>query len=229
MRKLLPEGSRLRKVLALLLAGTLLLTLLPACAAGNGGAEQGPPGFELHEVLLPSSDREKTEYNAEIYGVEPFTLSLYLPEGWSIQERAARQQAGESIYQAVDGIFSVQCILDEAGTPVGSIGYTLAPQYEEEAAMQDPMALFAGITLAEHYFDCKDSFREVNRTEGGLLTGLADVVDRSDTAEDGKELSGNGLLARDEQIGVYVAVEFALDELDEEQLLDVAENLRLSR
>ena len=204
--------------------GTESRTIDLLAAAGRDGGEDTSE-YQLHQVILPSSELEKTDDNAEIFEVDPFAVNLYLPAGWTVREAAAMEQEGEEPYPAVDGIFSIQCILDETGRPVGSLGYNLAPTYEE--AIDDPMALFAGITLAKHSFDCRESFVPVTEGEG-LLVGTADVVQEY-SANEGRETTRNrGILLREERFGVYVAIELDSGVLTQEQTLDIAARLSLS-
>lgn len=178
--------------------------------------------YEVHQVALPSSLLEKNDYNAEIFEIDPFAVNLYLPVGWTVQEAAIRQQEGRETYPAAVGLFSVQCILDETGRPVGSLGYNLAPVYEETT--DNPMALFAGITMADHHFDVWETFVPVVEDDG-LVVAMADVVQNEGETE---EIRNRGILLRDEAFGVYVAVELDSGALTEEQALDIAARLSLS-
>lgn len=181
--------------------------------------------WELHQVVLPSSLLEKNDYNAEIFAIAPFAVNLYLPVGWTVREAASMRQEGEEIYPTVDGLFSVQWILDETGQPVGSLGYNLAPVYEEET--DDPMALFAGITMAKHRFDVFETFAPVTEDDG-LLVARTDVVQEYSPAEEGEAARNHGILLRDEEFGVYVAIELDSDVLTEEQVAGIAAQLSLS-
>lgn len=191
-----------------------------------GRSSQGDSaGYELHQVVLPSSEREKNSNNAEIFEIDPFAVNLCLPAGWTVREAASMSQEGKETYPAVDGIFSIQCILDETGRPVGSLGYNLAPTYEYET--DDPMALFAGITMAKYRFDVWETYDPVVEA-GGLTVALTDVVQEYSHPEGIETTSNRGFLLRDEGIGVYVAVELESGALTDEQTLAIAGQLSLS-
>lgn len=181
--------------------------------------------YEPHQIVLPSSLLEKNSYNADIFEIDPFAVNLYLPAGWTVQEAAGMLREGQETYPVVDGLFSVQCILDETGRPVGSLGYNLAPTYED--ATDDPMALFAGITMAKHFFDCRETFEPVLETDG-LLVATADVVQDYSANEGREETRNRGILLRDEKAGVYAAIELDSGALTGEQVLMIAERLSLS-
>lgn len=188
-------------------------------------ASEADGNWELHQVVLPSGLLEKNSYNAEIFEITPFAVNLYLPAGWTVREAASMRQEGEETYPVVAGLFSVQCILDETGRPVGSLGYNLAPVYEEKT--DDPMALFAGITMAKHGFDVADTFVPVTEG-GGLLVAMTDVVQDHSPNEGGEAVYDRGILLRDERFGVYVAIELDSGALTEQQTLDIAVRLSLS-
>lgn len=188
-------------------------------------APEADGNWELHQVVLPSSLLEKNSYNAEIFEIAPFAVNLYLPAGWTVREAASMRQEGEEIFPTVDGLFSVQCILDETGRPVGSLGYNLAPVYEE--ATDNPMALFAGITMAKHWFDVADTFVPVAEG-GGLLVAMTRVVQEDSPNEGGGATYNHGILLRDEKFGVYAAIELDSGALTEQQTLDIAVRLSLS-
>lgn len=183
------------------------------------------PGYTLHELTLPSSDAEKTKYNAFVFD-HSFSMSLCLPEGWEIREAAAMKEEGLEVFEAVDGIFSIQCILDEDQVPVGAIGYNEAPTNQTESG--DPMALFAFITMAKHSFICSESppFTWL-RDDGNFLLAVTEVQYDHPPMENLPCTYNRGILARDEKIGVYVAIELDYDSVDEEQLAYIAQSLVL--
>lgn len=194
---------------------TLLFLLPPACA--QPAAHTG--NYEAKTITFPTSKTEMTEFNADIFAVQPFAVELSLPKGWTIQEAAVRASEGKNVFPSVDGIFCIQCILNEKGEPVGSIGYTLAPAVE--AGERDPMALFAGVTLGRHHFDCKETFTPLTDTET-LLTAQTDVVD-----DDVDGSTNFGILLRDETAGVFLAIELQSDAVTTEQASDIAKSLKI--
>lgn len=209
-------------------AVALTALLLSACSSEPAGSENIPDGFSVKYITFPTSLLEKNEYNASVFDIEPFTLEICLPEGWNIQEAAVMSQSGQESFPSVDGIFSVQCLLNEAGKPTGSVGYSLAPIVEE--TNRDPMALFAGITLAQHRFDCKETFTPIVETERQLVA-LADVIysySVNEQSETGDIVRNCGILLRDETVGVYIAIEIQAGALTEEQLMFIATSLSLS-
>lgn len=218
-------GKKLARFLTLILA----TAFLSACAHEPIENEHIPDGYERRYITFPTSLSEKNEYNAPIFDIEPFALEVYLPEGWTIEEAAVATQNGQTPVASVDGIFSIQYLFNEKGEPVGSIGYNLAPAVE--GANRDPMALFAGITLAQHHFDCKEAFTPIIETATQLLA-LTDVIHNYpvDGQTEEKGITTNyGILLRDESIGVYVAIELETDTVTENQVNTIATSLSLRK
>ena len=210
------------------LALLLMSLFLSACAHNPSSSENIPDGYERRYITFPTSLTEKNEYNAPIFDIEPFTLEIYLPEGWTIQESVVMSQNGQNPFANVDGIFSIQSLLNEKGESVGSIGYNLAPVVQD--TNRDPMALFAGITLAQHYFDCKESFVPIIETETQLVA-LTDVIYDcpADDTEGESIITNYGILLRDEVVDVYIAIELAANALTEDHVKTIAASLSLSR
>ncbi len=179
------------------------------------------------EITFPLSTDKKNEYNAHIYETTPFVVSFRLPEGWSVVDDTVLHQNGAEVFPSVDGIFCTVYLLNEKGDAVGSLGYNLAPAVD--AGNRDPMALFAGITLAQHYFDCHDAFTPIRESESQLVA-ITDVITHT-SANDREEnpVSVNkGILLRDEALSVYIAIELQADALTDKQVQEIADSLSLN-
>lgn len=181
-------------------------------------------GYALREITLPADLSGRTEYNADVYDVAPFTLSLCLPEGWTVGSADGRS----GLHPAVDGIFSVQYLFDEEGVCVGNLGYALAPACSPDEA-NVPMALFAGITMSTHSFDCSSAFYVPVRQEDGVTVARTRVVHRVPANETAASPEDNyGVLIRDDALGVYVAIELDSDRVTQEQVEQLTGQLSLS-
>ena len=183
-----------------------------------------PQGYGAQEITLPADLSGRTEYNADVYDVAPFTLSLCLPEGWTVGSADGRS----GLHPAVDGIFSVQYLFDEEGVCVGNLGYALAHACSPDEA-NVPMALFAGITMSTHSFDCSSAFYVPVRQEDGVTVARTRVVHRVPANETAASPEDNyGVLIRDDALGVYVAIELDSDQVTQEQVEQLTGQLSLS-
>ena len=173
-------------------------------------------------IVFPASDNGKTEYNARIYEVEPFTLTIQLPEKWSYNERAPGAEADNRI--ALDAVFSILDILNENGKHVGAVGYNSYEDYE--GAEDDPRAIYAQIALGNDYhFDVRDSYTIVCETTSGA-TATADVY-YSATMNGSKEKNNKGIVSYNRDFHVYIAMEFDCDLVTDEQVHDIAASILL--
>lgn len=209
------------KKLALLLV--ILLLLLPLSCCGKETVEL-PPGYDLCTVILPSSDREKTRFNAPAFEVEPFQVNLPLPSGWTVREGA--ELASEPDFPApIAGLWCIQYLFDEQGTAVGSLGYFLAPVYDDPDTMEDPQALFAGINLARHSFDCKGKYTPVVRKDGLRAATTAVVREALNAAGDEAGPENDGILIRDEKRRICLGIEMEKGRFTPQELTDLATSL----
>ena len=150
----------------------------------------------------------------------PFDLSLWLPEGWT-----AVSANGAALYEIADGLEPLAYLRDEEGDIEGVIGFMPAPDAAE--APEEPMALFAGITLASHHFDCRTAFEPV-LWEGGRLLALTDAVHEFSPQAGEEDYAETGILLRDDNAGVCVAIEIDDDVLPA-AVLRMAHSLQVSR
>ncbi|MCL1793287.1 MAG: hypothetical protein FWG34_05420 [Oscillospiraceae bacterium] len=173
-------------------------------------------------VIFPASDKGKTEYNAAIYEIEPFALSVELPENWSYKEREPGADfAGHFAFFEI--LWSVFDIYDESGEFVGAVGYNIYENYEG-AEEDDPRAIYSQIALGNHYhFDVRESYAVVKETEYGK-TATADVY-YSANINGGTEMKNKGILSYNRDLSVYVAMEFESALVTDEQIANIAKSV----
>lgn len=222
-------------------AAALLLLSLAAC---SGGGTDREPNYSTLPAITPSpvaSEPDETPpptqpgttqpagtgdelitLRAEpaLFDLAPFDLSLRLPEGWT-----AVRAGGAALYDIADGLEPLAYLRDEEGDIEGVIGFMPAPDAAD--APDEPMALFAGITLAKHHFDCRDAFEPV-LWEGGRLLALTDAVREFSPGDGEEDEIDHGILLRDDSAGVCVAIEVD-DDLPLDDVLDMARSLLVSR
>jgi hypothetical protein len=210
----------------IILACVVIFTILTfaACSgstAPNSGAAT-PPQSNNQTVTFPANDKEKTEFNASIYEIAPFDLSVELPNGWTLKERESA--AGFDTDIAIQGVWSVLDIFDENGGHAGAVGYNTYEPYQ--GAEDVPQAIYNQIALGNNYhFDVRDSYTAIRETASGV-TAAADVY-YSASINNGAEKTNKGIVSYNKNLLVYVAMEFASDKITDEQVENIAKSIQL--
>ena len=205
------KTTKLYKKQSLLVAAIILSILLVACAA---------VAYIAFDIRFPFSDKDKTQYNATIYNVEPFQVSLELPEKWGLKERINTAEFNTGV--ALSGMWSILDIVNADQEVVGAIGYNTYEEYE--GAEDVPQAIYNQIALGNDYhFDVRDSYTVMKENEYGN-TAIVDVY-YSASINDGKEKINKGIVSYNKDLLVYVAMEFDDLKTDEVQLELIANSL----
>ena len=172
-------------------------------------------------VTFPVSDKGKTEYNTAIYEIEPFALSVQLPEKWSYKEREPGSNF-DNHSAFIEVIWSVLDIYNENGERVGAVGYNTYEEYE--GAENDPRAIYSQIALGNNYhFDVRDSYTVIKETDSGI-TATADVY-YSASINNGIEMTNKGILSYNRNLLVYIAMEFESALITDEQITNIAQSI----
>jgi ABC-type phosphate transport system substrate-binding protein len=175
-------------------------------------------------VTFPASDRGRTEFNTQIYDVEPFDVRIQLPSGWSFGEKGAGAEPG-GLFPLIS-VWSVKDIFDEDDEIIGVMGFNTYEEYE--GAEDDPRAIYGQIALGNGYhFDVRESYTVVREAEAGK-TATADVY-YSASINNGKEKTNRGIVSYDKDRLVYIAIEFDYDMVTAEQLESIARSIEFAR
>ena len=178
-------------------------------------------GSSIAILTFPVDDYAKTEFNARVYAEKPFSLSLTLPDGWSIK----KQEATEDEFKLLS-VFSKYNILNEDKILVGVAGYNKYEVYE--GAENEPAAIYNQIALGNDYqFDVRETYKVMNETKTGV-TAVTDVY-YSAAVNDGKEKRNKGIVSYNKDMSVYVAFEFNQARITDEQLESVAKSIEIKR
>lgn len=184
-----------------------------SCGSSSGG--------DVATLTFPVDDYAKTEFNTRVYAEEPFSVSLTLPNGWSVK----KQEMVEDKFKLLS-TFSKYNILNEDKVLVGIAGYNKYEVYE--GAENEPAAVYNQIALGNDYhFDVRDTYKVINETETGV-TAVTDVY-YSAAVNDGKEKRNKGIVSYNKDMLVYVAFEFDQDRITVEQLESVAKSIEIKR
>ena len=202
----------MKKTINLLL---ILITVVFVISCGRSS------GSNVATLTFPADDYAKTEFNARVYAVEPFSLSLTLPDGWSVK----KQEAAEDEFKLLS-VFSKYNILNEDKVLVGVAGYNKYEVYE--GAENEPTAIYNQIALGNDYqFDVRETYKVMNETKTGV-TAVTDVY-YSAAVNDGKEKRNKGIVSYNKDMSVYVAFEFNQERITDEQLESVAKSIEIKR
>ena len=172
-------------------------------------------------LTFPVDDYAKTEFNTRVYAEEPFSVSLTLPNGWSVK----KQEMVEDKFKLLS-TFSKYNILNEDKVLVGIAGYNKYEVYE--GAENEPAAIYNQIALGNDYhFDVRETYKVINETKTGA-TAVTDVY-YSATVNDGKEKRNKGIVSYNKDMLVYVAFEFDKESITDEQLESVTKSIEIKR
>jgi len=175
-------------------------------------------------VNFPVSDKGKTEHNAAIYEVEPFTVSMELPNGWTLSERENPEAFNGNF--ALLGVWSIVDIYNANNECIGAMGYNIYEIYE--GAEDVPQAIYNQIALGNNYqFDEREKYTIVRETDYGT-TATANVY-YSANINNGEEMNNKGIVSYNRDFLTYIAIEFAHDMITEEQLKNIAYSINFIR
>ena len=178
-------------------------------------------GSDTATLTFPVDDYAKTDFNAQIYNEEPFSLSLTLPNSWSVK----KQEAAEDEFKLLP-VFSKYNILNEDKILVGVAGYNKYEAYE--GAEDEPAAIYNQIALGNDYqFDVRENYKVMNETKFGV-TAVTDVY-YSAAVNGGKEKHNKGIVSYNKDMSVYIAFEFNWEKITDEQLESVAKSIEIKR
>ena len=175
-------------------------------------------GNRTHQINFPVYD-QRTEYNSEIFDAD-FALLMQLPADWSVEIPSE-----EDIKYPLVGVWNRMGIYDETNNLVGAIGYNIY-----DTAQTEPMAIYNQIALGNHYQFAVhgDDYSDVS-TGDVFVTSTTSVytsaVMASQLGLDSKEVINHGVLCRNSNLGVYVAIEIDNDAMNEAELNNFAHSV----
>jgi len=191
----------------------ITVVFVVSCGRSSGG--------NVVTLTFPVDDYAKTEFNTRVYAEEQFSVSLTLPNGWSVK----KQEMVEDKFKLLS-TFSKYNILNEDKVLVGIAGYNKYEVYED--AENEPAAIYNQIALGNDYhFDVRETYKVINETKTGA-TAVTEVY-YSATVNDGKEKRNKGIVSYNKDMLVYVAFEFDQDRITDGQLESVAKSIEIKR
>lgn len=200
-------------------------------AGGNalpGNSAQPPQGTTIAKeqrtsIVFPAYQGGETEYNAEIYEIDPFTLYIDLPDGWSVKMPAAIDQKAALPFTPV--------YLFDGDTYMGYIGYNTFTLYEEDDVPEGDFykTVYGAIRLGSLYrWDEYIPISTTNTTETALATVHTKEEVEGQSAAAWPEITVPGILSYDKDMLVYVVIQFEKDAVSEDELKAIAKSITLS-
>ena len=199
-----------------------VLVLLGGCSAAQdkaGGAQT---------VSFPANQEGKDEYNAAIYNTEPFTLSVELPEGWTLGDA---KEKGSVV--GPDGLLYTPVGIFREGEQVGTVGFNIYEEAEGVPPEQYYQVVYSAIRLGSVAFWNVDPYQPLCQTDNGETT-LATVCykDPQQMAE-GKSaaevpyIEEQGILSYDRERRVYVGFHFT-ETIEQDELEAIAKSIAIA-
>lgn len=209
------SGKRKVRIIVYALAAALALSLLTGAAIAAA------------RVWLPASFSNLTEYSAEIYSIEPFLVSIDLPEGCVLSTEFINPENAQSGWSPVE--------LQKDGKAVGVMDYNIfeiypdAPKIHEEGfyrMVYNQLMLSVQGNWDNNYTVIKqDDISENAVTEIGILD--PDVYGSGQNDYEIHYLKG--ILAFNTELSVYVNIRLEDGAFTDEQIKEMAASIVLSR
>ncbi len=200
----------LKKLLFFLLP---VLVLLGGCSAAQGKAGGA------QTVSFPANQEGKDEYNAAIYDTEPFTLSVELPEGWTLGDA---KEKGSVV--GPDGLLYTPVGIFREGEQVGTVGFNIYEEAEGVPPEQYYQVVYSAIRLGSVAFWNVDPYQPLCQIGNGETTLATVCYKDPEQMGEGKSAAAipyieeQGILSYDRERRVYVGFHFtetlAQDELE---------------
>lgn len=165
-------------------------------------------------ITFPAYREGREDYNAAIYDIQPFQVSLALPEGWSVRVPPAEDRRTSFAFTPL--------WLYQGEEYAGSIGYNtfeIYPDVPEETFYRMVYnQLMLGSTLS-----WDNDYRVVRELEAGAVATVQIMEQR----EDRSTALRPGILAYDRDQLVYVAIDLENGRLSSHEVLELAASLEI--
>lgn len=223
------EGStkaRIKNVLGykkpafwIVIAALVAVIVLCAALAANPLKEQAA------SVVFPAYQEGKAEYNAKIYETDPFTLSIDLPDGWSVKLPAKEEREAADPNKSFTPVY-----MFSGETYMGYIGYNTFELYEGTTEDNFYRSVYNQLMLGSAV-SWDNDYVPVKETENSCC---ATCRVRYRTAEEGESMAAGedvfypAILAYNKDLLVYVAIQFEENAVTGDELEAIAESITIS-
>ncbi len=206
-KRRVPRPAVVLAVLALLLTGTAAAVIA------------------LSTMRLPATFPNLAEYNARIYGVDPFQVSIQLPEGCTLSTDYLDPVHADA------GFSPVEVQMD--GRAVGVMDYNIFELYPDGPAIHEPgfyrMVYNQLMLQVQGNWDNDYTVVRQDDVSENALTKIAIIQDYGNGRSDNPVTYRPGILAYNTDLMVYVNIWFEEGVFTQQELEDMAVSVRLSR
>lgn len=206
----------------------LLFFLLPVMVLlGGCSAAQGKAGG-AQTVSFPANQEGKDEYNAAIYNTEPFTLSVELPEGWTLGNA---KEKGSAV--GPDGLLYTPVGIFREGEQVGTVGFNIYEEAEGVPPEQYYQVVYSAIRLGSVAFWNVDPYQPLCQTANGETTLATVCYKDPEQMTEGKSaaevpyIEEQGILSYDRERRVYVGFHFT-ETIEQDELEAIAKSIAIA-
>lgn len=206
----------------------LLFFLLPVMVLlGGCSAAQGKAGG-AQTVSFPANQEGKDEYNAAIYDTDPFTLSVELPEGWTLGDA---KEKGSVV--GPDGLLYTPVGIFREGEQVGTVGFNIYEEAEGVPPEQYYQVVYSAIRLGSVAFWNVDPYQPLFQTANGETTLATVCYKDPEQMTEGKSaaevpyIEEQGILSYDRERRVYVGFHFT-ETLAQDELEAIAKSIAIA-
>lgn len=172
---------------------------------------------------VPFSEENKKNIN----------LNIFLPDGWTLEERKSSDSVFEHNYPLDVSTNSVKDIYDENGKNIGAVGYSEYKEYE--GAENYPEAIYASIHLSTQYsFETHResvSYIPVRQTQSGINATVGVYYSPSTRETLGYEREqhfNKGIVSYNSDLLVFIAMDFDSEAISEELQKKIAQSITIT-
>ena len=206
----------------------LIFFLLPVMVLlGGCSAAQGKAGG-AQTVSFPANQEGKDEYNAAIYDTEPFTLSVELPEGWTLGDA---KEKGSVV--GPDGLLCTPVGIFREGEQVGLVGFNIYEEAEGVPPEQYYQVVYSAIRLGSVAFWNVDPYQPLCQAANGETTLATVCYKDPEQMTEGKSaaevpyIEEQGILSYDRERRVYVGFHFT-ETIEQDELEAIAKSVAIA-
>lgn len=183
-----------------------------------GSSDENKGINQTFRLNFPVYD-QRTEYNTEIFD-KSFSMTMRLFDDWSI-----KIPSEDDVKYPLVGAWNRMGIYDGSGELVGAVGYNIY-----DSTQTEPMAIYNQVALGNNYQfavnrpGCTDVV-----TEGNCVTSVLSVYTSANLSRQiglgNTEIENYGILCRNGELGVYVAIEIDRNAAGENSINELARSI----
>jgi len=197
------------------------LTITP----GGEQTEWNVPRTQYAQITFPAYQGGRTAANASIYDTAPFTLTMELPLGWKLLIPGADAQTADLPFTPVT--------IRWGNETIASVGFMTFRMYEGITPQDDGFYRMVYNQLMSNLVTWDKDYTPIESTRTETFCAatcriLSSVPEEGVPAAGWKRTETEGILAYDTELGVYIAMSYRENAVDEETWQSIAASIRLA-